>query len=140
MQIQTLIITDFTLVSARQCSEEAPAISFVAAFVIADLRSLFFLALRLHEQLAIVLMDSFIQSALAILGSEGHLCGQLALSRSVRSSVDECLGQSLSQWESRQAYLVANFALRWSGALENAAWLAHEGRATRHGDPARVPG
>ena len=140
MQIQTLIITDFTLVSARQCSEEAPAISFVATFVIADLRSLFFLALRLQEELTILLMDSVLQGALAILGGEGHLCGQLSLSCSARSSVDECLGQSLSQWESRQAYLVANFALRWSGALENAAWLAHEGWATRHGDPARVPG
>ena len=128
------------MVSARQCSEEAPAISFVAAFVIADLRSLFFLALRLQEQLTILLMDSFIQSVAAILGRKRHLCGQLTVSCSVRSSVDECLGQSLSQRESRQAYLVANFALRWSGALENAAWLAHEGRATRHGDPARVPG
>jgi len=139
VQIQTLIFTDFTLVSARQCSEEAPAISFVAAFVIADLRSLFFLALRLQEQLTILLIDSFIQTALAILGSEGHLRGQLSLSCSVRSSVDESTCQSLSQWESRQAYLVGHFALRWGGALMNAAWLAHEGRTTRHGDPARVP-
>ena len=45
----------------------------------------------------------------------------------------------MRQRESRQECLVANFALRWRGSLENAAWPAHEGRATRHGDLARVP-
>lgn len=95
--------------------------------------------MRLQKVLVILLGDSFIQSALAILRSERHLSGQLGLPCPVRSSVHECLRQSLRQRESRQAYLVANFALRWRGSLKDAAWLAHEGRAARLRDQARVP-